>query len=65
MLVQYNNKQPMNIEMKRSIEKYFEHKWDQGRNLVFKDEEYKQFLDQLPDETKDKMLTGFLFTEFI
>ena len=51
--------------MKRAIEKYFEHKWDQGRNYVFQSDEYSQFQDQLPDKTKDKMLTEFLFIEFI
>ena len=51
--------------MKRRIEVYFEHKWDQGRNFVFMDGEYQQFQDQLPDATKDKMLVEFLFVEFI
>ena len=40
VILHYNQGEQVDIRMKRAIEKYFEHKWDQGRNYVFQSDEY-------------------------
>ena len=46
----FNNNQDLKMELKRSIEAYFEHRWTYNKNIVFIPQYMNEFMCQLPND---------------
>lgn len=65
LLQRFNGNKSINIELRQSIEKFFDYKWNNDRNMAIDDKAEKDLLDQLPPEVQDKLISGFLFNQFL
>lgn len=61
----YNKNQTFNIKMKECIEEYFEFRWSNDRNAAISSKRDQQLLAELPHEVQDRLLCGYLFTDFL
>jgi hypothetical protein len=49
LLKEFNNDEHINMELKRKIEQYFNHRWDEDRTCLFEFEiDSSDFMNQLP-----------------
>ena len=53
------------MEMKRNIEKFFDHKWVYEKNNNLLNEEYQNIVEQLPDEVINYIYCRFLYMPFM
>ena len=65
LMKRYNSSKPMELDLKRGIEIYFDYRWNNDRNLAVSTEEDYDLFKELPIEVKLRIYTDFLFNSFI
>ena len=65
ILKRFNGDKPINHAFKVKIEAFFDFKWNQDRLLALDDDEEKEKLSQLPEFVQDRLITSYLFSEFL
>lgn len=55
VLQKFNGDKPVNIELKRNIEDYFDYKWKFDKNIAFQSQEDKACFEQLPEGVQQRL----------
>ena len=61
----YNLGVDIDYAYKLQLEEYFEYRWLENKNSAIDDQEEKDRLDQLPEETQNMLYTQFLYRDFL
>jgi hypothetical protein len=51
--------------LKTKVEEFFDYKWNFDKNQALDDPEEKEILAQLPNEVQDRLMTNFIFRDFL
>ena len=65
LLQRFNGNKSINLDLREKIEIFFDYKWNNDRNMAIDEDSEKALLDQLPPEVSDKLISGFLFQNFL
>ena len=65
VLRRFNHNEDFDLEIKRQIERYFDHRWDKDKYQVLHPAKDDNFIEQCPDSVQDDFLRHFLFDEFL
>lgn len=65
LLQKFNRDQPLDEDFRIKIEAYFDYKWSYDRNQAIDEPEELSLMEQLPDETVNKLYRDFLYVEFV
>ena len=65
LIAHFNEDEPMPLAKKQKIEQFFDFKWKNDLKIAIDDESEKAILDQLPDFVSNRLLTEFLFKDFL
>lgn len=65
LIQRFNKGKMIPIQLQQEIQEYFDYRWEHDKNAAINDDEEVALLTQLPQDTQDKLLNGFLFREFI
>ena len=65
MLKHFNGDQPINTNLQKSIEEFFDYKWNKDRNQAMDDDQEQALLEQLPIEVQNNIFCKFLYFDFI
>ena len=61
VLRRFNHNEDFDLEIKRDIEGYFDHRWDKDKYQVIHPTKQENFIEQCPETVQDDFLTKFLF----
>jgi len=64
-LSRFNYNEDINMTTKKSIEKYFDYRWNNYKNQAFSEAEDLTLLDQMPDSFKLEIFTKFAYPDFL
>jgi len=65
LLKKFNHGKNIDENFKNKLEAFFDYRWKYDKNQSIDDDAEKAILDQLPHETQDKLLTKFLYNDFL
>jgi potassium voltage-gated channel Eag-related subfamily H protein 8 len=65
LLSRFNKGHPLQKDMTRKIEEYFDNYWSKDLNFAMKSEQDKRFLSELPKEIRVAIYKDFLFHNFL
>ena len=65
LLKNFNYNQDIDIDYKRSVEKYFEYRWENDKSRFFNTSNTSDFMNQLPESTVDGLMQNYLYKEFL
>lgn len=65
LLARFNKGRPLNKEMTRKVEQYFDNYWSKDLNYAMKSESDQRFLAELPKEIRVSIYKDFLFNNFL
>ena len=61
----HNNGVDIDQELKDKIEKHMEYIWSKDRNAAVRSDQEREYMAELPDETRNKIYTIYFFQGFI
>ena len=61
----FNNKKEINAKFITKVEKYFDYRWKNDKNVGFAEEDDIQLIECLPGHTKDFLISSYLWDEFL
>ena len=64
-LVKFNGQKKLDLNFQRQLEEYFNYRWSNDLNAAFREADDVEVFNQLDENLKEKMYTGFLFTKFL
>lgn len=64
-LERFNKATPLNEDFKKRIIAFFEYSWVHDKKNSFKSEEDLYIFDQMPEEQQVKLITNYLYKDFI
>ena len=65
LLKQMNNKDQLNMNTKRKIEQYFNHRWENDRSNLFDLTDKSDLISQLPEFVQDNLISSYLYVAFL
>lgn len=65
VIKRFNGGKGIDPDFQDRMEKYFQYKWDNDKNMAIDDPEELQHLYELPQPVVDKLIGGFMFNKFI
>ena len=65
LLQKYNNREPMDLDLKRRIEAHFDYKWKYDKNSAFSGDDEERLYDELPEEVQVSLCKNFLYRDFL
>jgi hypothetical protein len=65
LIQRFNKGKLIPIQLQQEIQEYFDYRWHNDKNAAINDDSEVALLTQLPQDTQDKLLNGFLFRDFI
>lgn len=65
LIQRFNKGKLIPITLQTEIQEYFDYRWENDKNAAINDEVEVALLTQLPQDTQDRLLNGFLFKDFI
>jgi hypothetical protein len=64
-LKHFNGNEEINLDFKREVERYFDHKWEVDKNFIINADEYAGFYYSIPSTVIDGVYKRFLFIDFL
>lgn len=65
LLQKFNNREEINLDLKRRIEAHFAYKWNNDKGYAFEDEIDRQIFDELPEDVQIALYKNFLYCDFL
>lgn len=65
MLKKFNGGTPISNDFKMRIEEFFHNKWTNDKNLAFINDEDLIMMDQVPQDTQNRIFQDFLYFDFL